>query len=247
MAQTISKHIGEGFAKGELYAALAYDSTDKFGGMQIKGIKISPAAGKVGFALGDSSNALSYTAGTPPLSFYFTAAGSGSTSLEPFYLKSTVTGTSPVGGRARFHTYCNVTAGGWLNALKSYMQFGSSGKITGLASSLCVEMDLPDANLGAGGAYAPLEIELNPGENTVSAGALTANHISLMYMSINTNKADFDDHGYLFHLQGVSSESGHLFYAGNVAPATVGGTLRIGIGSTAYYLILYTSEATSQG
>lgn len=40
MAQTISKHIGEGFGKGELYAALAYDETDAFGGMKIKGLRI---------------------------------------------------------------------------------------------------------------------------------------------------------------------------------------------------------------
>jgi len=38
MAETISKHIGEGFGKGELYAALAYDSGDVFGGMKIKSI-----------------------------------------------------------------------------------------------------------------------------------------------------------------------------------------------------------------
>jgi len=44
MAQTISKHIGEGFGKGELYAALAYDATDAFGGMQIKQLIFSPAS-----------------------------------------------------------------------------------------------------------------------------------------------------------------------------------------------------------
>jgi len=38
MSQTITKHIGEGFAKGELYAALAYNAADAFGGMKIKGI-----------------------------------------------------------------------------------------------------------------------------------------------------------------------------------------------------------------
>ena len=38
MAETISKHIGEGFGKGELYAALAYDSSDAFGGMKIKSV-----------------------------------------------------------------------------------------------------------------------------------------------------------------------------------------------------------------
>ncbi len=41
MSQTITKHIGEGFARGELYAALAYDPTDQFGGMRIKNIKIA--------------------------------------------------------------------------------------------------------------------------------------------------------------------------------------------------------------
>jgi len=38
MSQTITKHIGEGFAKGELYAALAYDAADSFGGMKIKSV-----------------------------------------------------------------------------------------------------------------------------------------------------------------------------------------------------------------
>ena len=40
MSQTISKHIGEGFGKGELYAALAYDASDAFGGMKIKALII---------------------------------------------------------------------------------------------------------------------------------------------------------------------------------------------------------------
>ena len=44
MAETISKHIGEGFGKGELYAALAYSSSDVFGGMQIKQLRFSPAS-----------------------------------------------------------------------------------------------------------------------------------------------------------------------------------------------------------
>ncbi len=36
MATTISKRIGEGFASGQIYAALAYDADDKYGGYQIK-------------------------------------------------------------------------------------------------------------------------------------------------------------------------------------------------------------------
>ena len=55
MAQTISKHIGEGFGRGELYAALAYDSSDVFGGMSIKGINFSPVAGTPAIQVGNST------------------------------------------------------------------------------------------------------------------------------------------------------------------------------------------------
>lgn len=45
MTQTISKAIGESLAgKGELYAALAYDTSDKFGGYQIKSICLNWAS-----------------------------------------------------------------------------------------------------------------------------------------------------------------------------------------------------------
>ena len=41
MVQTIKKTIGEGDAKGELYAALAYSATDKFQGMKIKSLMLN--------------------------------------------------------------------------------------------------------------------------------------------------------------------------------------------------------------
>jgi len=40
MATTVGKHIGEGFGKGELYAALNYDESDAFGGMKLGNIRI---------------------------------------------------------------------------------------------------------------------------------------------------------------------------------------------------------------
>ena len=48
MAKTISKAIGEGFGSGELYAALAYDSSDVFGGMKIKSVMFN-STGKAYF------------------------------------------------------------------------------------------------------------------------------------------------------------------------------------------------------
>lgn len=48
MSQTIKKSIGEGFGKGELYAALAYDVTDRFGGMKIKALMLN-STGRISF------------------------------------------------------------------------------------------------------------------------------------------------------------------------------------------------------
>ncbi len=192
---------------------------------------------------GVSGTELVYVAGTPIFTLYSTAAGAGTTNCEPFYVYSILTGTSPVGGRSRFHTYANVTCGGWINALKSYLELGASGKVTGLASSSCIEMKMPNANMGAGGAYFPLEIEyVAGGTSTVTAGSLTGNHAGFMYLA-NSGDADgdFDDNGYLMHITGLTSSTGHLFFLDNAA-GTVAGSLRIGIGDTAYYILLYSNQ-----
>ncbi len=104
--------------------------------------------------LGTSSVPLIYTAGSPVFNMYTTCASTGSTNAEPFYVKSTMTGATCVGGRARFHLYTNVALGGWSNALKAYAEYGAAGKTTGLGSALCAEMVLSAGT--SSGTYAPL-------------------------------------------------------------------------------------------
>ncbi len=190
--------------------------------------------------VGTSSAPVAYTAGTPAFAMYATNDGtSGSTSAEPFYVKSTLTGAAQVGGRARFHCYSNVTGGGWLNALKSYMEFGSSGKVTGLASSFCAEMKMPNADMGSGGAYFPLELEyVAGGTSTVTGGSGTGNHAGFIYMA-NSGDADgdFDDNGFLFHITGLTAGSGHL-YDTTASAATGDETLKICVNGTTKYLLV---------
>jgi hypothetical protein len=190
-----------------------------------------------GVNVATSGSPATHTAGTPNSAQYFTAAGAGSTSIEPFLVYSTLTGTSPVGGRGKFYTTANVVCGGWVNALKSHMNFGTSGRVTGLASSMCVEMDLPNANLGSGGSYYPLEVELNPGASTVSAGSATGNQVGFIAMSVNTNKADFDDNGFLFKIDGLTADTNHLLQA-STTETNYAYSLRINVGGTPMYLML---------
>ncbi len=204
-------------------------------------LELKEMAGSVArFVAGSSTDLAGYTAGTPPIALYFTNAGtSGSTNAEPFYLKSEITGAGQVGGRSRFHCYTNVAAGGWINALKSYMEFGSAGKTTGLASSLCAEMVMPNANMGSGGAYFPLEIEyVAGGTSLVTAGSGTGNHAGFIYMAASGDAdGDFDDNGFLFHVSGLTDGSGHL-YDTTASAATGDATLKICVGGVTKYLLI---------
>lgn len=158
------------------------------------------------FNMHTSGSPYTYTAGTPAFTLYATAAGSGSTNCEPMYVKSTVTGTSPVGGRSRFHCSCGVAAGQWLNALKAYMEFGAAGSVTGLGSALCAETVLSAGTTS--GTYAALEAEL-----VAASGAQTGTATSFLYCNCSDASGKVNDNGFFLELgAGLTSSSAHLWY-----------------------------------
>jgi len=155
-------------------------------------------AGLAKIDIGATGTPLVLTAGTPIFELFSTCASTnGSTSAEPLYVKSTMTGAGGVGGRSRFHMYANVALGSWANALKAYTEFGASGSVTGLASALCAEMVMPAAAAPAG-TYSPLEVELYVPASNTTGGA-----VSMMYFNVDgdsTAKTSFNTNGYFMHL-----------------------------------------------
>ena len=145
--------------------------------------------------VGLTGTPLVLTEGVPILEFFSTCASTaGGTSAEPFYLKSTMTGVGGVGGRARFHTYSNVASGGWLNALKGYMEFGASGKVSGLGSAIVAETVLSAGT--SSGSYTAVEAEL-----VLGSGASTGTATSLFYANASgAGVAAFDTSGYLLQI-----------------------------------------------
>jgi hypothetical protein len=157
--------------------------------------------------------------------------------IEPMVLETTLAGAGATGGRARFQLTANVALGGWANALKAYTSFGASGRITGLASALCAEMDLSTGTTQ--GTYAPLELELNLGN-----GAKTGTTTSLIHANVNGDAVgEFDDHGYIMNIQGISADTGHVFQAAAVTDINSTHALRIKIGDTDYFIPLHTNAA----
>ena len=190
------------------------------------------------FNIGDSSTAESYTAGTPRLAMYFTSSNTTSTNAEPFYIKSTMTGAGGYGGRSTIHAYTNVSLGSNFGALKTYAEFGNSGRCAGHASSINIEMKLPNESIvAAGGAYSPLKVEyVAGGTSLATAGSLTGNYATFAYFG-NSGDAngDFDDNGFWMVTKGLTAGAGHVLY---------NNTLRMGIGTTTWYLPLSSAQGS---
>jgi len=180
--------------------------------------------------IGSNASPKTYTEGTPAVAWYFTCANTSSTNAEPFYVKSVMTGASGYGGRCRFHAYTNAALQTNFMAIKAHTEFGASGSCAGLATALCAELAMPNANVG--GSYYCLELEYVAGGTTTQAssrGWIYAN-------STGDADGDFDDNGVLMKLDGLTVGSGHLFQVNTAAAASH--ALKINIGTTAYYIML---------
>jgi len=236
MTQTIRKSIGEGFAKGELYAALAYDTTDRFGGMKIKGISFNPVAGTPAIQVGDSTTAWTALYGDRAISIYSTCADTGSGNAMPVYISATMNGTGGLGRALEAVLKVTGKLGSYGNALKGYIDLTTGTGTLGLASAICAEMKMPAGT--ALGTFGVLELELvTPASGwTAGQGTNGANCISLVYAQVSGATAgQFDDYGYLFNIQGLTSTTTHLLY---------NNTLKCVIGSTVWYLPLSTAEGS---
>lgn len=238
----ITKHIGEGFGKGELYAALAYDTSDAFGGMKIKAISFSPVAGKPAINIGDSTTAWTALYTDKAISIYSTCASTNaSTSFEPVYISTVMTGAGQVGGRVRVNMETNVTLGGWANAFKALVDWKTTGKVTGLGSAICAEMVMQAGATGSGGQYAVQELELVC--PTSWSGAVP---VSFIHAQVSgATKGNFDDNGFLMNLVGVTSGSAHLWYDKGSAVTTGDASewIRVKTPGGTRYLMLYDSPS----
>jgi hypothetical protein len=153
---------------------------------------------------------------------------SGSSSVQPFRVLTTMTGAGGVGGRGYFKLDTNVALGGWSNALKGEVVYGASGRTAGLGSAILAEMQLSAGTTS--GSYAPIEVELGLG-----TGAKTGTRTSLMSLNVyGAAKAEFDTAGFLFDLNGVTADTAKMFKA--TAPGAVSHSLRIQINGTSYWI-----------
>jgi hypothetical protein len=144
-----------------------------------------------------------------------TNATTGSSNAAASTTTLTLTGVGGVGWASKSDLEANVELGAYANGLYGYLEFGASGRVTGLASGTVGEIVL-----SAGctqGTYAAFEAEIG-----MPSGAVTGTNTSFFYLSsYGADKATFDTSGTLFNLAGVTKGSGKF-----LQDTTSGSTIR---------------------
>jgi len=161
------------------------------------------------------------------------------------YLRISLTGTSTGGGEA-LRAYTNVDAN-MVGAHGAHISLdfaatAGGSECSGLGVAGRNTLHIPNiASWAPTGTYAAIQAEIySDGANSDPAGMTELSFFRVVNGGNATGAADVDDDAYLFSLQGFTGGSGHMFYAD--VPGTLAASLRIKVGSTAYYLPLYSAQ-----
>ena len=170
----------------------------------------------------------------PIISLYAVSAVVGN--IESMKIQTVLQGIGATGGRALFGLSTEVALGGWANALKAIVDFGTTGSVSGLGSAFCAEMILPSTPPSAGN-YAPLEVELRV-PNSAGLGTKTSfMHLEAQAVGGGTGLALFQTNGFLMSINGVTTQTDGLFEEVNVGGVTqFDAVFRISVDGVPYFI-----------
>jgi len=215
--ETISKHIGAGFGRGELYAALAYDPSDAFGGLAIKQVRFNPATGVSSIVIGDSTTHWSSsTADTKVISIYadITATSGDNRSI---YNRLYIKGTGAGGESLRSYTEITGVVAGTAHGAHLSLGMGESttgGAVTGLGVAVRCTLGLPSVALASGGTYSALMAEIYSFGTASDPAAVTElSFIRVVNGGHANGITDVDDKAYLLVIDGVTEGAGNMVVA----------------------------------
>lgn len=147
------------------------------------------------------------------------------------------------GRNAMFQTTALVKMGDWFNAAKSELIFSGDGEVTGMASAHNCEIYLPN-KISTGGSYTALECNYNFQASTALQTSVPQCIASFKVGGTSAKIDAWEDEAMagVFSFQGLTANDASVFALN--ASATIKGTLKIMIGTTAYYLLIATSPTS---
>ena len=171
-----------------------------------------------------------------------------------FRLQNTATSGD---NRAMYLRFYNDGAGGGGEALRAFttvtnvaastvhgahisLNFAATGTVTGQGIAGRFTLHIPDVALTSNVTLSAVQAEIWSDGTSSDPGGSTILSCFRALNAGDTGKADVDTDAYLFDIQGWTSATGSMFLADT--PGTLGGSLRILIGATPYYIGLYTAQ-----
>ena len=240
MTQTIKKHIGEGFGKGELYAALAYDENDVFGGMRIKGLYIAAP-----------TTAITASTAIKVISI-FTGNGYHHTG----YFESQYTGAGVTYGTIRAVVGVGDLSGIQTDHSNAQYIVGVHGraKVSGTAYNGGLFVTGVHAQILAGGTYTKVSHVSSLWADNQLTTVPTSGEFELLYLSNNGGSAAMGQaiYAYVPYVTNLLKIYGGT--VGGMISATIGATgihktivrkIKISIDGVTYYLLASTAPAAS--
>lgn len=195
--------------------------------------------------MGNSTTAVSLgTSGIPPFELYTTTALAAGT-LRNIYSELNLTGDTAANIEALYvQVISEEKTGSWVNAIVGRIDFGTDGDArNGMAAPLCGELNFPAKALN-GGVYTVLDLEIEAPTSFVHDANAALPKSFIRFGLWGAAAGEIDDHGYLFHLDGVTAGDGDLFDTSQDVDGVRGdASLKININGTEYWIPLCDNEA----
>jgi len=198
-----------------------------------------------GLLLGSGTSSVKETtaqAGKNFLSFYLeNTATSGDNRGQ--YLRLYLGGAGGGGEALRAFTTVNNVAAGTAHGAHISLSFGTSGTVTGQGIAGRNTLHLPTTALTSNVTMSALQAEIySDGSTSDPGGSTILSFIRVVNAGHASGMADVDDDANVMELQGFTSGAGNAFFIS--APQTLAASLRVRVGSTLYYIPLYSTQST---
>lgn len=187
------------------------------------------------------------TSDTADTKFMLACFDSGATSgdIRGLYLRlyRTADGTSQGEALRAFTTVnANVAGAHGIHASLNFLATAGASETSGLGAAGRFTLHIPDvASWAPTGTYAAVQAEIySDGTASDPAGMTELSFFRVVNGGNATGAQDVDTDAYLFSVQGFTSGTGSMFLAD--VPGTLAASLRIKVGSTPYYIALYSAQ-----
>lgn len=174
------------------------------------------------------------------LSFYLENTSTG-TSNRGMYLREYLSGTGSGGEALRVFTSVQNVAGTTAHGAHISLNFGTTGSLTGLGVAARNTLHLNTSG-SAAGTIAATQAEIYcDGSASDPAGATEVAFLRVVADGHADGIADLEDDAFFFSAQGFTDAEGNLLRV--APPTTLAASLRCKVGSTTYYLPLYSAQS----